>query len=262
IHLLPWPVADKKNSFDSQVLNEGNLVLQAASLGRSARQQSGLKVRQPLQKLMLYCPDEWKPFLAKNEEVLLEELNVKELEFLTDSAGILSYRVRPNLPVLGKRLGPDIKKLQQYLSGANQEELARSLKKGAVKIDLGDREEEFSAEEFLIEGVSREGTSGVEGDGMLVALDTNPGPELIREGWIRDLVRNIQELRKQSKLEVTDRIQLFLNTDDSELKKAIQEHGAYIESEALAKIQDSGSGKHSLDLDLDGHQVALSLQKY
>ncbi|MCB1305822.1 MAG: isoleucine--tRNA ligase, partial [Leptospiraceae bacterium] len=174
IHLLPWPVADKKNSFDSQVLNEGNLVLQAASLGRSARQQSGLKVRQPLQKLMLYCPDEWKPFLAKNEEVLLEELNVKELEFLTDSAGILSYRVRPNLPVLGKRLGPDIKKLQQYLSGANQEELARSLKKGAVKIDLGDREEEFSAEEFLIEGVSREGTSGVEGDGMLVALDTNP----------------------------------------------------------------------------------------
>ncbi|MEQ8352469.1 MAG: class I tRNA ligase family protein [Leptospiraceae bacterium] len=261
IHLLPWPQADLKNTYDESVLQEGNLVLQAAALGRSARQQSGLKVRQPLGKLMLHCPEKWRAPLKKNEEVLLEELNVKELEFLDDSAGILSYRVRPNLPVLGKKLGPDIKKLQSYLQSCDQESLARNLKKGSVTIDLGDRKEDFTEDEFLIESVSKEGTSGVEGDGMLVALDTNPGPELIREGWIRDLVRNVQELRKQSQLELTDRISLHLDSQDSDLIRAIQEHSDYIQSEALATIVDSLNGTNSLELDLDGHAIKVTLEK-
>ncbi|MCB1170459.1 MAG: class I tRNA ligase family protein, partial [Leptospiraceae bacterium] len=262
IHLLDWPRADLANSCDEGVLQEGDLVLQAASLGRSARQQSGLKVRQPLQKLMLHCPDKWKDPLKKNEDVLLEELNVKELEFLSDSAGILSYRVRPNLPVLGKKLGPDIKKLQDHLQNCDQEKLARDLRKGTVTIDLGDRKEDFTEEEFLIESVSKEGTSGVEGDGMLVALDTNPGPELIREGWVRDLVRNVQELRKQSQLELTDRISLQLKTDDEELKRAIQEHSDYIQSEALASITEKAlSNGKSQDLELDGHAVRITLEK-
>ncbi|MBR33006.1 MAG: isoleucine--tRNA ligase [Spirochaetaceae bacterium] len=261
IHLLSWPKADLKEAYDESVLEEGNLVLQAASLGRSARQQSGLKVRQPLSKLMLHCPEKWKAPLKKNEDVLLEELNVKELEFLSDSAGILSYRVRPNLPVLGKKLGPDIKKLQSHLQNCDQESLARNLRKGSVTIDLGDRKEDFMEEEFLIESVSKEGTSGVEGDGMLVALDTNPGPELIREGWIRDLVRNVQELRKQSELELTDRISLHLQTEDEDLMRAIEEHSDYIQSEALATIVQKQPGKgKSLDLDLDGHGIKVTLE--
>ena len=211
---------------------------------------------------MLHCPEKWKASLKKNEEVLLEELNVKELEFLNDSAGILSYRVRPNLPVLGKKLGPDIKKLQNHLQSCDQEKLARDLKKGSVTIDLGERKESFTEEEFLIESVSKEGTSGVEGDGMLVALDTNPGPELIREGWIRDLVRNVQELRKQSELELTDRISLYLETREGDLMRAIQEHSDYIQSEALATIVDGPlKGGKSLDLELDGHGIKVTLEK-
>ena len=116
-------------------------------------------------------------------------------------------------------------------------------------------------EEFLIESVSKEGTSGVEGDGMLVALDTNPGPELIREGWIRDLVRNVQELRKQSELELTDRISLHLQTEDEDLMRAIEEHSDYIQSEALATIVQKQPGKgKSLDLDLDGHGIKVTLE--
>ena len=97
---------------------------------------------------------------------------------------------------------------------------------------------------------------------MLVALDTDPGPELIREGWIRDLVRNVQELRKQSQLELTDRISLHLKTDDKELMRAIEEHSDYIQSEALATIVQKlpGSGK-SLDLDLEGHGIKVTLEK-
>lgn len=262
IHLLKWPVADMKGHYDEQVLEQGNLVLQAASLGRSARQQSGLKVRQPLSKLMLHCPEKWKDSLKKNEDVLLEELNVKELEFLSDSAGILSYRVRPNLPVLGKKLGADIKHLQNFLQNCDQEQLARDLRKGSVTIDLGERKEDFTEEEFLIESVSREGTSGVEGEGMLVALDTNPGPELIREGWIRDLVRNVQEMRKQAQLELTDRISLQLETEDPELLRAVDEHRDYIQSEALASITEGPlSSGTSQQLELDGHSLRITLEK-
>lgn len=259
IHLCSWPVADDAMFSESDLL-EGDTILLAASLGRSARQQSGLKVRQPLSKMMIFTEDSRKPAIEKQKDVLLEELNVKEIEFLDDQAGILSYRVKPNLPRLGKRLGPKVKQLQQFLAKQSQDDLAGKLKEGSLEIELDSEKIKFDAEDFLIEGVSKEGTSGVEASGMLVALDTTLTPELIEEGWIRDIVRNVQELRKKSGLDVTDRIHLGLSTDSDRVSKAVQAFTSYIEEETLASVTGRTYGD-SMEVDLDGNKISLSLEK-
>jgi len=242
VHLAGWPVSNPE-LYDAAILREGELVKQAAFLGRAARMESGVKVRQPLRLMMVHVERaEDRAAIEANRETLLDELNVKELEFVDEAAGILEYRVKPNLPRLGKRLGPRIKIVQQYLGSADHRSIAQKARAGeSVALEAGRDEPpiELEPEDFLIESVSKEGVSGAEGQGMLVAFDTRLTPELIREGMARDLIRNVQELRKKSGLEVTDRIVcgLDLSQCDAELEQAVQEHAEYIEAETLATLQ-------------------------
>lgn len=271
VHLAPWPKADFKNNYDEAILREGDLVQQAASLGRTARQQSGVKVRQPLSRLMIHVSaKEDRQAIERNRDVLLEELNVKEIEYLDDSAGILDYRVKPNLPVLGKRLGSRLREVQEYFKNANGSEIAATIRSGGVvEIPAKERDDQeqivLNGDEVLVESVSKEGTSGVEGPGMLVAVDTELTPELIQEGVVRDLIRNIQELRKNSGLNITDRIELILETKSREIEEAIQGFGSFLEEETLAKISkkiDSNKKPDGvIDLGIEDESVKISLYK-
>lgn len=268
VHLAPWPRADFKNTFEKYVLKAGDLVKQAAYLGRAARMQSGVKVRQPLARLLVYVEDEeHRIALQHNREALLEELNVKELEFLDESAGIVDHRIKPNLPRLGKRVGKRMRELQKFFKDSNATDIVARLRRDGRLIipaqNKGDQAIELGIEDVLIESVSREGTSGVEGDGMLVALDTVLSEELLTEGVARDLVRNIQELRKNSGLEVTDRIALFVNSKHTRTAQALQTHGKHIEQETLAELKTNAMTDVSgeLTINLDDFETRIQIKK-
>jgi isoleucyl-tRNA synthetase len=238
VHLSGWPAADFEKMYDTRMLEEGDLIQSVAELGRAARMQSGVKVRQPLSKLMIHVSQDGdKIAIEKSREVLLEELNVKALEFLDDSAGIIDYRIRPNLPRIGKRLGSKIRSVQEFLQKGEPTRIARDIRAGrVVQIPDGAQSFELEAEDFLLESISREGSSAVEGKGVLVALDTTLSPALIEEGIVRDLVRNIQELRKRSGLNVTDRIYLHFSQIDDETVRALTNYREYVESETLSEV--------------------------
>ncbi|MCB1317827.1 MAG: class I tRNA ligase family protein, partial [Leptospiraceae bacterium] len=270
VHLAGWP-AHHAGQYDAGALRAGDLIKQAAYLGRAARMQSAIKVRQPLGRMMIHLDEKAdRQLIAQNEAVLCEELNVKHIEYLDDSAGILDYRVKPNLPRIGKALGPRVREVQQYLQQADAREIALAVRKGQTVIIPAANAEpiELEPDDILIESVSKEGTSGAEGRGMLVALDTTLTDELIQEGYARDLVRNIQELRKNSGLEVTDRIGLSIEVGEgklsADLNKAIQTHVAYIEGETLAQLQ-SGPRPGNIDgqenVRIEKHPVEIALWK-
>lgn len=263
VHLTDWPVADFGKLHDELSLTEGESVLAAAYLGRAARKQSGIKVRQPIGTVMLHAATPVaRAAIEKNRAVLLEEWNAKKLEFLKDSAGILDYRVKPNLPRLGKRLGARIKDVQQHFSKTPGREIAGAVRKGLnIEIGTGPESIVLEPEDVLVESVSREGTSGVEGDGLLLVLDTNLTPELIREGRVRDLIRSVQELRKSSGLEVTDRIKLHV-VGPPGILAATEQFKDYLEEETLSGVVGSAPSSSSLgssSLQTDEGEVRLQI---
>jgi isoleucyl-tRNA synthetase len=261
VHLCAWPEASAM-SIDEAALRDGDNVLLVASLGRSARQRSGRKVRQPLSELMVFAPAAAREAIRANETVLLEELNVKTLTFLDDAGGYFGYVVKPNLPVLGKKIGSKIRFLQDYLKKADPTELVASLKAGSINVDLDGESVTLEEEEFLIEGISKEGTSGAESKGFVVVIDTELNDELIREGMVRDIVRQIQEMRKKASYDISDRIQLSLKATGSELEKAVAEFQEYIEGETLATVVASVTKADATDtVRFEQGEVTIAIQR-
>ena len=267
VHLAGWPKADHEALFDQTALAAGDVVKRVAYLGRAARMQSGLKVRQPLARLMVHLDNAaLRPAIQENAIVLGEELNVKQIEFLEEQAGIIEYRIKPNLPRLGPRLGSRLRDLKQALEKADAQSLARKARAGEpiMLATTSGEDIELEPEDLLVDSVSREGTSGAEEAGILVALDTTLTPELIAEGVARDLVRNVQELRKTSGLEVTDRIRLSIQGEGERLQSALQGFSEFIESETLARLENPGPSTKAdgeRRVDLEGQPVRIVLWK-
>ena len=265
VHLTAWPVPDFENLYNEQILEEGNVVQRTASLGHAARKQSGIKVRQPLARIMIHLsrPEDRKA-VEQCEDVLTDELNIKAIEYLDDSAGILDYRAKPNLPRVGKRLGRAVRDVQAYFQKTSGREIAAKLKRGEnLEIPAGDETIVLEGEDVLLESISKEGSSAVEGSGILVALDTTLTEELIREGLVRDIVRNVQELRKSSGLDLTDRIVLKIDGSET-IQAAALEFQGYIEAETLARLDrkgGSGAPAGAIEIVLDKEPVKLSIWK-
>lgn len=258
VNLAGWPRAELKQWFDKDILASGDLVLSAASLGRAARAQSGMKIRQPLSRIRIFAgTPEAKSAIEQNQDVLKDELNVKEVEFLTDAQGLIDYRVKPNLPRLGKRLGAHMKTIQDFFKSADAGRLVRASRAGETTVIAPGVE--LEPEDILIEPVSAEGTAGVEGFGLTVVLDTTLTAELVEEGVIRDLVRNLQDLRKKTGLDVTDRIVLEIESDEA-TRKSVDKFRSYIEEETLAVLA-AGKGKPAggADFEIEGRKLGVKL---
>jgi isoleucyl-tRNA synthetase len=262
IHLLDWPKADLENQYNSEILQKGNILQLIAFLGRSARQKAKIKIRQPLKKLMVFAPSQYKQIIEEGKQILLEELNVKELEFLDDSSNIFYYNIKPNLPVLGKRLGNKVRYIQQYLKENDPNLLVKQLEQGSIEIPIENQVYQFDKEDFLIEGISKEGTQGAESKGFVVAIDTEITDELYKEGLVRDLVRNIQEARKKANLEISDRILLSIETNTKDIQEAIDQFKSYIENETLAELRKDHLVPHyTEDIQIEDFSVKIALKK-
>jgi len=234
VHMTTWPEADPSWQNDA-LLQDIAVVQRVVGLGRAARGQSGVRTRQPLSRLLVRAPsDAAAKALDEHQAQILEELNVKAIEFIARDAGLVSYRIKPNLPILGKRYGKLIPSIRAALDEADGGAIASAVARGATfEITVGEQTLELSSDDVLIETGSAEGYACAEDAGYLTALDTTLTDDLVNEGLAREVVRSIQDARKQAGLEVSDRIVLGVS-GSTDIETALAAHRDYVMNETLA----------------------------
>ena len=232
--MCDWP-APRPASQDEALLYDIGVVQRIVGLGRAARNQTRLRVRQPLPRLLVRVPEEpAREAVERHRDQILEELNVKSVELIARDAELVAYRIKPNLPRIGKRYGKLVPAIREALARADGRRIASAVAAGeAFEVEVGAQRIAFDAEDVLVESTSAEGYACAEEGGYLVGLDTRLTPELEREGLARELVRTVQEARKQAGLEVSDRITLRVRGSES-VTAALGEHRDFLMGETLA----------------------------
>ncbi len=261
VHLADWPTADEGVIDDALALRT-NLAMRLASLGRSARSAARIKVRQPLNALIveLNSPQE-REALPMITDQLKEELNVRDVRDTSESDSLMAYRLRPNLPALGPKYGRQVNEIRNLLNEADAAIVAATIRASGI-VNLG--EFELNPDEILVDNVAAEGYA-VESDGTYtVGIATEVTPELRAEGYVRDIAHIVQNMRKNAGLEISDRIHLSIDAPaGSDVATAIANYTDYIASETLAvgingEIADEvARDRHSVD----GVEVEIALAK-
>ena len=219
VHLAGWP---EEGESDETLVAEIADVRRVVALGHQARQATGLRVRQPLRRLLV----EGAPLAAAHADELREELRVKEVEFGPVEATEL--HVKPHLPVLGPKLGKELGAVRAALAAGEFEQLEG----GGFRV-LG---HDLGPDEVLVERSGKEGWAVASDEGVTVALDTTLDAELELEGRVYDLIHILNGMRKEQGLELTDRITVTLPEADAEL---IERHADWIKAEVLAVSLDT-----------------------
>ena len=242
VHMISWPEPDPAWQ-DEELLYNVAVVQKVVGLGRAARGQSGVRTRQPMARLLVRAPDERaRAALEVNQEQLLEELNVKTIEFIARDASHVTYRIKPNMPALGKRgYGKQIPALKKWLEEeADRAAIAKATAAGEdYRVPMID--EPLGPDDFLVETEAAEGYACAEDGGYLTELDTTLDDALIDEGLAREVVRSVQDARKQAGLEVSDRIVLGVS-GSAGIEKALGAHREYLMAETLATEWAVGQG--------------------
>ena len=235
VHLTDYPVADDA-LIDEQLSQQMNLLREIASSGRSARASAKLKVRQPLSGVTVVLNDDThQEWLQQHDDILKTELNVKSVTYTADAGDYVTYQVIPNFKRVGPRVGKLMPQVKAALGSATGSELLAELESnGKVVLDVEGQSIELDGEDIEVRLSANDGWAAAQGKNSVVILSTELTDDLIREGLARDVVRLVQDRRKELKLEFTDRIELGLVTDEADLKKAISEHADYIKQETLA----------------------------
>ena len=260
VHMEAWPEADA-SLIDEDLLHDVDVVQRVVGLGRSAREAQQLRVRQPLGKVLVRVPSERAAQAVQNEaDQILEELNVKAVETIARDAGLVSYRIKPNLPRLGKRYGKLIPKIRAALADADGIAIATAAAANEnYSMDIEGQTIDFEPEDLLIETQSAEGYACAEDGGFLAALDTTVTPELEREGLAREVVRTIQDARKQAGLDVADRIALRVEGGGI-VEEAVHEHRAFIQSETLATTWHDESFEHTYQVERSMGELGWTIE--
>jgi isoleucyl-tRNA synthetase len=203
-------------------------------MGRALRTLHNLKTRQPLKALHLVTKDQQeKRILIEMEELIKDELNVRSVVFRENEEELVEYTAKANYKVLGKQLGKDMKAAAARIEGLSMREIQSLLEGATLSIEVGERVFDLTEEGVIIARVERENLKVLNEGSLTVALDAELTEELIREGMVRDLIRGIQNLRKELDLEVTDRIELSLSGSE-QVKRAVETNEDMLKSETLS----------------------------
>jgi isoleucyl-tRNA synthetase len=263
VHHTAWPAADAA-SLDEKLVYQMDLARRIASLGLSARNNSNLKVRQPLAKVLLHVREGSVELPTELVEIVADELNVKALETINDLEGVVRYKVLPNNKLLGPRFGANFRKVSDLLHNMDPYQVATKVAAGeAVTLELNGEAVALTSEEILVSTESAEGRA-VAGDKLVtVAIDTILTPELKAEGLAREIVRRIQTQRKNADFKIEDRIMTWYLASD-EWAKIFTEWGEYIQSETLTTEllagvppADAFVEKH----ELEGAEITIGLKR-
>ena len=257
VHLCDWPRADQ-GFRDPALEREMDLVYHAVKLGRALRAQHQLKTRQPLAKMLVVVGrEEDDGCLRRMAGLIREELNVREVEISRDEHELVEISVKPNFRTLGKRLGPRMKEAAEAIAGWGLAEITM-LEHGEMLELAG---EQVRLEDLLIQRREREGLRVITERGFTVALDTELTPDLLLEGLARELINRVQNLRKESGLEISDRIELVLK-DGPEMRELVAVHGERVARETLAtELRLADKDDRLRDLTLNDVHTALGLSR-
>ncbi len=233
IHLSDFPRYDASLR-DLELEKTMKLAVKAVSMGRGLRTEYALKIRQPLSAFHVVTRDaEERRILKGVEELIKEELNVKSVIFRENEEDLVEYRAKANFKALGKRLGKDMKAAAALIEKLPHGEIRRLLDGGHASVELGGGKIQLSPEEVEIQRLEKENLKVINDGSLTVALDPELTEELVDEGLARDLIRGIQNLRKENGLEVADRIELTLHGPEA-VKKAAERFQDHLMSETLA----------------------------
>ncbi len=234
VHLSEFPKADE-TLIDPSLERKMQKAQSISSLVLSLRKKEMIKVRQPLQKIMIPVIDKQdKLDIEAVSDLIMSEVNVKEVELLHDASDILVKNIKPNFKVLGPKYGKDMRFVSQAISGLSDEEIGVIDREGELPIQVNGKEVTLLSEEVDISTQDIEGWLVANQGNLTVALDVSISKELKNEGIARELVNRIQNLRKESGLEVTDKIILYIKKDGI-IDEAVEANEAYIKSETLTK---------------------------
>lgn len=256
VHLADFPQFDEEKIND-KIENRMDLVRDLVTLGRAAREEAKIKVRQPLSKVII--DGKYKKIISDLSDLIIEELNVKEVIFEDDLSQFMNFELKPNFREVGKLLGSKVKSFSKYLNSVDAKKLLDDLENGPVKIEIDGEEIEINKDYVLVNIRSKKGFDVNMANNIFVILDTDLNEELINEGYVREFISKIQQFRKKLDLDVLDNIEISF-VSDKEVTEALFNDEEFIKSETLAKkIEEKDQGGE--ESSLNGHPVKINIKK-
>ena len=258
VHLCDFPEVQKEH-IDKKLEADMEVVLEAVVLGRACRNTANIKNRQPIGKMFVKADAALSQFYL---DIIKDELNVKEAELTEDVSALTTYSFKPQLKTLGRRFGKNINAVREILAGLDgQAAMAELKEKGALTIQVEGVDEALAEEDLLIEAAQMEGYVSDSDHGVTVVLDTNLTPELLEEGFVREVISKVQTMRKDAGFEVMDHIQLYVK-DNDKVKDIVQKNEESLCSDVLADgvTYDEVSG-FTKEWSINGEKVTLGVEK-
>ncbi len=262
VHHISFPKA-KEELVDVLLEERMQLAQDVSSLVLSLRKKVNIKVRQPLQKILIpVLNPAMEQQLQGVKDLIMAEVNVKEIEYLTDTEGFIKKKIRPNFQALGKKLGAKMKTVSEALGKFSQHEISLFEKEGRYSIPLSDDEfVELSLSEVEITSEDIPGWTVANKGSLTVALDINITPELIQEGDAREFVNRIQKIRKDSGFDVTDRIDVKVAANNG-LNQSLARYNDYICAEILAdKLELTNELEEGTEIEINDNQLKVIVLK-
>lgn len=261
VHLTNFPQADA-TVIDEELEKRMKLAQTASSLVHSLRRKEKIKVRQPLTKIMIpVLSQAEQDRLEKVEELIISETNVKTVEYLNDTSGILVKKIKPNFRALGATFGPKMKLLVPQINGLDQDQIKVFESEGSYQFDLEGEKVSLSLEQVEISSEDIPGWLVASENGLTVALDITLTDDLKKEGLARDVVNRVQNLRKDKGLEVQDKIEINFDSSIKMMVEAVEVHRAYIQRETQAlKLEHQDGLNNGEVLDIDGTDLKIQLE--
>ena len=256
VHLTDYPVAND-DLINEHIESKMDLVRSLISIGRYVREETKIKVRQPLNEALLDGKN--KELISDLVPLIEEELNIKNVTFVEDLNEYMNLSVKPNFKVVGKIFGPMIKEFQTKLESLSEEDVNKLQKGTSIIMELGGNDKEITSDMVDIRISSKEGFNvGMENNNFII-LNTELTEDLIMEGIAREMISKVQQLRKNNDFDIVDRINIYYNGDE-EFVKALNKYEDYIKSETLA-IDIITKEDLADKFDLNGHEVYLNVEK-
>jgi isoleucyl-tRNA synthetase len=261
VHLADFPKADS-TLINNDLEERMSLAQRICSLVHSLRKKEKIRVRLPLGKLLIPALDaQMKSRIEAVKEVILAEVNVKNLEFIGEDSEILVKKIKPNFKRLGKTLGALMKEFSAAVEKMTQSDIKQLEKAGSMTFVLGGESKTFVTEDFEISSQDIPGWLTAAEGNITVALDITITPELEREGLARDFVNRIQNLRKDKGLDVQDKINIVLHAETPDFVNAVREHKVYIcaETQALSLEVVAERPANATEVDMEEFKIAVEI---
>ena len=258
IHLCDFPTV-KEEWIDKELEDNMERVLDIVVMGRACRNESNIKNRQPIGQMYVKAGFDLPDFY---KDIIADELNVKNVEFTDDVRNFTTYVFKPQLKTVGPKYGKRLGAIKTYLAGLDGNAAMDELEaEGALKFIAGDVEVELTKEDLLIEMTQMEGYVSQNDHGITVVMDTNLTPELLEEGFVREIISKIQTMRKEAGFEVMDKINIYVDKNDKVIE-ILQRNKEEITSEVLANEVIFGKiNGYCKEWNINGENVELGVEK-